>query len=342
MIRKCLLSFVVFSVFSFNTKLIAAIVFDEKPKRESIFDVMSQRDELAITLIFDVQEIIDHRKNDKKYPAILTFYDKRGVLQNWKIEVEARGVFRRYNCPEMPPLKLNFKKSDLKKRGLSKFDDFKIVTHCIEDYESAKAVVLKEYLAYKFYNSITENSFRVQLLKINYIDSKTGMIREHYGFIIEDFALLRDRIGAEKCEKPLGISKTGINREEYKKLALFQYMIGNSDWSLKQVRNVKVMLLDGKYVVIPYDFDFAGLVLAPYARVNADYGLTKLRQRVYLGYEEDLEDMKAVKKRFKKRKGRFKRTTKYFSPLPKAHQESVLSYLRSFYKNLDTIQLPEE
>lgn len=341
MLRKFLLSFVGLIIFSCNLQLRAEIVFDKRvKKKESIFDVMSQSNTLTITLIFNVQEIIDNRKSEKKQPGILTFLDKRGVLQNWKIDVEARGVFRRYNCPEMPPIKLNFKKSDLKEKGLSKFDDYKIVTHCIEDYESAKAVVLKEYLAYKYYNSITENSFRVQLLKINFVDSQTGIIRQHFGFIIEDFALLRDRVGAEKCKNPLGLTKDEINREEYKKLALFQYMIGNSDWSLRQVRNVKIMLLNGKNVVVPYDFDFAGLVLAPYARVNSDYGLTSLRERVFLGFEEDLKDMEAVKKRFKKRKGKFRRKAKYFHHLHKVHRKSVLIYLKSFYKNLEDIQLP--
>ncbi|MFK8008525.1 MAG: hypothetical protein AB8H03_19355 [Saprospiraceae bacterium] len=343
MLRKHLLLHIILLIFSSNIELKAELIFDKRVgKKESIFDVMTQPNELTITLIFNVQEIIDNRKSDKKHPGLLTFLDSEGNLQNWKVDVKARGVFRRYNCPEMPPIKLNFKKSDLKEKGLSKFDDYKIVTHCMEDYESAKAVVLKEYLAYKYYNSITDNSFRVQLLKINYVDSKTGIIRQHFGFIIEDFALLRDRVGAEKCKNPLGISKEEVNREEYKKLALFQYMIGNSDWSLRQVRNVKIMILGGKYVVVPYDFDFAGLVLAPYARVNSDYGLTSLRERVYLGFEEDLEDIEAVKKRFRKRKGRFKRKTKYLSLLHKVHKKSVLIYLKSFYKNLDDIHLPSK
>jgi hypothetical protein len=341
MLQKCLFSVGLFLIFSWNAELRSEIGFDMKPKENSIFDIMTQPNELNINLIFDVQKLIDNRKIDKKYPAVLTFLDKKGVLQSWKIEVAARGVFRRYNCPEMPPIKLNFKKSDLKEKGLSKFDDFKIVTHCLEDPFIAKAVVLKEYLAYKYYNLITKNSFRVQLLNINYIDAKTGLIRIHYGFIIEDFALLRDRVGAEKCKNPLGIAKKDINREEYRKMALFQYMIGNTDWSLGQVRNIKIMLLEGKYVVIPYDFDFAGLVLAPYARVNADYGLTSLRERVYLGFEEDLVEMEDVEKRFRRRKRRFKRKTKFLSPLHKIHKKSVLIYLNSFYKNLNEIQLPE-
>lgn len=342
MIRKYLLLLGVFLVFVNFSKLEAKILDIDKPKKKSIFDVMTQPDALTITLIFDVQKVIDDRKSDKEHPAVLNFIDKYGQLNSWDIKVETRGVFRRYNCPEMPPIKLNFKKSDLKKRGLSKFDDYKIVTHCMEEYESAKAVVLKEYLAYKFYNSISKYSFRVQLLKINYVDANTGIIRRHFGFIIEDFALLRDRLGAEKCKNPIGIDKEDINRDEYKKLALFQYMIGNSDWSLHQVRNVKIMLLEGKYVIIPYDFDFAGLVLAPYARVNSDYGLTSLRERVFLGFEEDLEDLEKTKKRFKRKKGKMKRRTKYLSDLHQAHKKSVLTYINSFYKNLDNIQLPEK
>ncbi len=340
MFQKCLFSFVLFLILSCNTELRSEIAFDEKIKKISIFDLMYQPNALEITLMFNVQEVVENRKSDKKHAAILSFTDKRGIPHKWNIKVKSRGVFRRYNCPEMPPLKINFKKSDLKKEGFSKFDDYKIVTHCIEDAFDAESIVFKEYLAYKYYNLITKNSFRVQLLKINYIDAETGYVKRHFGFMIEDFALLRDRVGAEKCETPLGIAKEDINREEYKKMALFQYMIGNADWSLRQVRNIKVMILDGKYVVVPYDFDFAGLVLAPYARVNADYKLTSLRQRVYLGFEDDLEDMKAVKKRFKKRKGRFKRKTKYFYLLHKDHRKSVLTYLDSFYKNMDNIQLP--
>lgn len=341
MLRKYFFSVGLILIFSWNTELRSEIVFDNKSEKKSIFDVMVQPNALTITLIFDVQEVINDRKSDKKHPAILIFSDRKGVSHNWKINVSARGVFRRYNCPEMPPIKFNFKKSDLKEKGFSKFDDYKIVTHCLKDPATAKAVVLKEYLAYKYYNSITENSFRVQLLNINYVDTFTGLIRRHSGFIIEDFALLRDRVGAEKCNNPLGIAKKDIDRKEFKKMALFQYMIGNSDWSLKQLRNVKVMFLDGKYVVVPYDFDFAGMVLAPYARINADYGLTSLRERVYLGFEDDLGDMEKVKKRFRKRKRRFKRRTKNLSLLPKIHKKSVLVYLDSFYKNLDNIQLPQ-
>ena len=332
---------ILISIFSFSNELKSEIEFkNSKKKKESIFDVMTQSNILEVTLIFNVQELIDDRKTDKKHPGRLTFKDKTGIFQNWKIDVEPRGVFRRYNCPEMPPIKLNFKKSDLKKKGLSKFDDFKIVTHCMEEYEDAKAVVLKEYLAYKYYNLITKNSFRVQLLKINYVDVNSGIIRHHFGFIIEDFAHLRDRVGAKKCTNPIGITNENIDRDAYKKMALFQYMIGNTDWSLRQVRNIKVMLLDEKYVVIPYDFDFAGLVLAPYARVNADYDLSSLRERVYLGFEEDLEYMESVKKRFKKKKGKFRRRTKHLVFLHKAHKNSVLVYLKSFYKNINDIQLP--
>ena len=117
MLRKCLLLFVLF--LSWNNELRSEIVFDEKPRSNSIFDLMYQPIPLEITLMFDVQEVIDNRKSDKKHPAILSFTDKKGIPQKWKINVNARGVFRRYNCPEMPPLKLNFKKFIICINGIS-------------------------------------------------------------------------------------------------------------------------------------------------------------------------------------------------------------------------------
>jgi hypothetical protein len=42
-------------------------------------------------------------------------------------------------------------------------------------------------------------------------------------------------------------------------------MIGNADYSVSLGHNYKIIYLDEKFLVLPYDFDLAGLV-------NADYG----------------------------------------------------------------------
>ena len=177
-------------------------------------------------------------------------------------------------------------------------------------------------------------------MKINFVDSNTGEIRQYIGFLIEDFGLLRERIGAEKVNNPLGISYELLDQKQFQRMALFQYMIGNYDWSFEQGRNVKVAKKNGKYIVIPYDFDFSGMVLAPYARINPDFNIKSLRQRVYLGYKEDLYEMKTTQKRFKRKRGKIRRTTKFLPLLDKKEKENVMGYIDTFYENLGFIHIP--
>ena len=61
-------------------------------------------------------------------------------------------------------------------------------------------------------------------------------------------------------------------------------MIGNEDWSLKHLRNTKMIEMpNGKVRVIPYDFDSAGLVNAAYARPDRDLRLETVLQRQFMG-----------------------------------------------------------
>ena len=54
------------------------------------------------------------------------------------------------------------------------------------------------------------------------------------------------------------------------KLSLFQYMIWNNDWSVPLLHNVKIVKITSNSlpIPVPYDFDWAGIVSAPY-RVGA-------------------------------------------------------------------------
>jgi len=114
----------------------------------------------------------------------------------------------------------------------------KLVTQCIEDEALAKKLLLKEYLAYKLFNQLTDKSFRVQLLKINFIDSHTEEQKVQYGFLIEDTAEFRNRLGATKVDKIYNIQPELLDREQFKIVALFQYMIGNIDYDLSSGRNI--------------------------------------------------------------------------------------------------------
>ena len=60
-----------------------------------------------------------------------------------------------------------------------------------------------------------------------------------------------------------------MNRDNYIKLSVFQYLIGNKDWWVSSRKNIVIMQPEdsssGLYVV-PYDFDFSGLVNAGYTK----------------------------------------------------------------------------
>lgn len=302
-----------------------------------IFDVLNYQEVVEVNLEMDVDAVISNRRNTEKHPATFSFIDEKGNNQSWNINVNLRGKFRRSRCEEMPPLKLNFKKSDLKEKGFKKFDDFKLVTHCIEDESDAKELILKEYLAYKLYNQLTEESFRAQLLKINYFDTKTERTKQHWGIIIEDTAQMRNRIGAEKAAKGLNPQRDAFHAFSIKRMALFQYMIGNLDYDIASVKNIKLIKKDDKLIPIPYDFDFSFFVNAPYMTVSPEFEVTSLKDRFYLGFTEDLKHMEEVRALFLSNKNSIYQTVKQFKLLSKSSRRKTIFFLDSFFKNIENI-----
>lgn len=325
-------------ILGLTSQLVFANLQPTSQIKSGIFDVLNFQEVVEVNLEMDVNGIISNRRNTEKHPATLSFTDVNGTEQIWNIKVNLRGKFRRTKCAEMPPLKLNFKKADLKAKGLGKFDDLKLVTHCVEDEEEAKTLILKEYLAYKLFNEISDESFRVQLLKINYVDLETKEQKQHFGILIEDTAQMRNRIAAEKIEPRVNLSADKFYTKSLKKVALFQYMIGNFDWDVRAIRNIKIVKRGDKLLAIPYDFDFSFFVDAPYASTGSDFQITSKTDRIYLGFEEDLKDMEEVKLFFISKKRDLYQTIKDFKLLKMGTRKRMIKYLDSFYKSIDDIK----
>jgi hypothetical protein len=337
-------SLILIIVISFSFNLLYAETVQQivtEPER-SIFDLVNYQEITEVTLELELDRLLADRKSEEDFKAKFSFKDYTGKEQTWKAKVNIRGRFRRIKCTEMPPLKLNFKKGDLADSGLSLFDDFKLVTQCVEDESIAKELLLKEYMAYKIYNEITDYSFRVQFLKINFKDAISGEVTQQWGFIIEDTAQLRARIGGEKYEKEFGINADSVNQDQFKSMALFQYMIGNLDWDVyKKVHNVKLIQKDGQLLTIPYDFDFSGIVAAPYTTFNPKYNIKSFKDRLYLGDPNDLKDMDLTIELFKSKKEGIIELIKSFKILDRDERKDLISFINSFYKETDNIQIPE-
>lgn len=320
-----------------------AVLADSKPGQKGIFEVIGHKEVVNIELSFDMEELLADRNSDDKHPAELRFKDEHGDWQNWDLKVNVRGKFRRIKCNELPPLKLNFKKKDLEAAGLADFDDFKLVTYCVDDYNAAKELLLKEYLVYKMYNQLTDQSFRVQLLNITYKDTKTGSKKRQMGFLIEDAAQLRARIDAEKSEVERAIEAERFDPQVTRTVALFEYMIGNTDWQITLSKNVKYVAKDDILIPIPYDFDFSGVVGASYATYSLKkYGQSTLYNRVYQGFETTTTtELKETMAYFQEKKDEIYNVIYQFKRLGPDARQQMINYLDTFFETKENIKFKD-
>ena len=207
------------------------------------------------------------------------------------VQVRLRGHSRLEAC-KFPPLRINFKKSLTKGSIFAGQDKLKLVTHC-STHKSSQANLLQEYLAYKIFNQLSDVSFRVRLLRISYIDTNRGdnaTPQVHYAFLIESTDELVKRTKT-KPVKVKGVKLSTLNNEHMAKVYVFQYLIGNTDWSLATAlkettccHNGKLLDTAAKQVYVPYDFDLSGLVNARYAYPDSSLRIKRVTQRLYRGF----------------------------------------------------------
>ncbi len=291
---------------------------------------------LNLSLRFDLTEYMRKKPKEEYMKAILTYHISEKDSLNKEIKLRSRGISRNNIC-SFPPISLNFKKSDMKSPEMKKVDKVKLVTHCKSGNEE---YLFKEYLIYKLYNVLTDFSFNVRLVKIDYISTaKNQKIIRSYAFLIEPLNILADRTKAVPVES-LAISGKNIISEMLDRMTIFNYMIGNTDWSLAGQHNLKVLsVIDsdnpGLGAVVPYDFDYAGLVNAHYAVPTEGLGLENVRQRRFLGYcRSDEQYVKALIE-FSENKAEFYRIINDFTYLNDKDKKYMIAYLDEFYKMLE-------
>ena len=134
---------------------------------KTLFQKLDDFERIIIQL--DIDAMLSNKRSEEYQPATILFYGDNQSTIKFEAKVKARGKYRRVYC-DLPPLKVNFSKSELDDLGLyTKFDKFKLVNNC---YLSGKAdqALLKEFCVYKMYNQISEQSFRVKSFSIIYQD----------------------------------------------------------------------------------------------------------------------------------------------------------------------------
>lgn len=300
----------------------------------SFFDKMSQDDVVEITIKTELDSLIENRNSKDYRPATFSLKQGKSSL-NFDMKVKTRGKFRRRVC-DFPPLKLKFSKEDLAAAGFSAYNKMKLVTHCLDDKELSRETIMREYLTYELYREVTENSFRVQLAKLIYIDSNSGKKTKRWGFLIESTKEMAARLGAVEVEK-MGQEAEAFDLTAEKISSTFNYLIGNEDYNLEMNKNVKFIQKHGsdKLIPVPYDFDFSDLVNAPYARFKSDPNKIAERQRVYMGLTPDRKDLHSTHSFYKTKKESLIKKVYKFHLLSEGSKKEIVSYLKSFYDLID-------
>ena len=241
---------------------------------------------LEIELAGPIGELIGHRADKLEYPFVLRANDVEISVQ-----VRARGNSRLRLC-HFPPLRLNFEGQDVAGTVFADQGRVKLVSHCREapNYES---YLLDEYAAYRIFNVISDNSYRVRLARVTYVDTAEDAdprTIERFAFLIESADDLAQRIGAQHVEVP-GIAIGSLDEAQAAEVFVYQYLIGNTDWSLVTAdsddfccHNIDLYQADDRHIIVPFDFDLSGLVDARYAKPDPSLRLSRVTQRRYRGY----------------------------------------------------------
>lgn len=300
------------------------------------YDLFESEDILDITLSGNMKELMNDRGEVSQYHSYkLTYSDHLSGIDSIDLLIKTRGHFRKLkeNCT-YPPIQLNFEESEMSPSSyFYKQGKMKLVTPCRDE-----KFVIREYLAYKIYNLVTEKSFRNRLVRITFHDNVKNTITDPmYGFILETEEKMAERNQSNSYER-LRIQPENTQREPFLTMAVFEYLIGNTDWSVQYLQNIKLLLTDETGIphTVPYDFDHAGIVSAPYAKPAEQLLMTSVKQRRYRGFcIEDMSEFDEVFAMYNSLKPDIYKIYTENSLLDEKSLKSTLKFLDDFFETIN-------
>ncbi len=300
--------------------------------------LFAAHDMIRIGLRADFNVLLDDVGDERiEHSGFLDYYDGTDTLV-LQVKIKTRGNFRRDedNCT-FPPLRINFKKKEVVGTLFEGMDKIKLVTHCRPNSKGYRQNVLSEYLVYRVFNILTDTSFRVRPASINYIDTPSGKnTQESYAFFIEPDDVLAERIGGQEIKQKY-LMQDSTRYEHISRLAVFQYFVGNTDWAVSTLHNIKLFVTDTlkPAYAIPYDFDWCGVVDAFYAQPQPRFELTSVTERLFRGFCRTREELEQEFDYFKMKKVEIYQLAENFEFLTKRQRKDILNYFDDFYEIIE-------
>lgn len=293
---------------------------------------------LAIVLELPIDDVLRHAKEKPTVDAKLRFAEDAAEIVI-DMSVTTRGKSRLQQC-RFPPLSINLKKKQAASTVFEGQNKLKLVTPC-RGTKLYGRYLNQEYAIYKAFNLLTDYSFRVRKLTVTFRDTNGRHKDEsHEAFFIEPLKAAAARLGMETVSTDT-IAFTQLDPEQLSIMTLFQFLIGNTDWSARKGPGDKGCCHNGKpvapiksahgWVVLPYDFDQSGIINTSYAVPSEKLNIRSVRQRLYRGFCRNNGQLDATIALFNKHRAAIEELFGNAAEKRSA-RKSVLRYVDSFYE----------
>jgi hypothetical protein len=280
--------------------------------------------------------LADGGEERPELPGVVRFTDAAGQDVALDVEIRIRGKSRVDICT-YPPLNLNFGRSQLDGTVFAGQNQLKLVTLC-KHTDPYRTYLAQEHQIYRAYRALADESFRVRWLSVEFVETEGRRLSSYVepAFLIEEDWEVAERHDLEVLE----VASVELARLDPRKaalLALFQFMIGNWDWSIRAApgesccHNGKPLGNEAIVIILPYDFDQSGIIDAEYAQPRSYLNIRSVRQRVYRGYCAMNGELDWAIERMNERRAALERAFDS-QPVAERARARAFDYVESFYE----------
>jgi hypothetical protein len=323
----------------FFAPLMLVVVAGQAPVASPLFD---EEEILELTIEAPMRELIRKRSDKAKYDAVVRYTDSSGVERVLHAQLASRGNARLEAC-KFPPLRLTLDKNETAGTVFEGQDRLKMVSQCNRSRDGENWL-LQELGIYRAYNIVSEYSYRARRLDVIYLDSSSSRWkRTQPAFFIESTGEVANRLQLDSIRPPT-IEPGQFNQAELAKNLLFQLLIANTDFSAKRgpsgegcCHNGRVLASPGQHknwIVVPYDFDQAGVINTDYALPDERLAIRAVNSRLYRGFCWQNDSLPEVIELFTKRR---EEITQALIPaeMSSSRQSRIRRFADGFYEILD-------
>lgn len=264
-------------------------VLSSPSKSAPLFD---SKQTLDVVIEAPALQLSRQRHEKPEFPGTFHYTDASGRVRSLAVNVSTRGKSRLEVC-DYPPLKITFDRQQTAGTLFEGQRNLKLVRQCMRG-QAGRGWVYLELGVYRAYSVITDYSFKARQLSVTFRDTDSGG-REYVqpGFFLEDDKELAKRVNRQRIRPP-EVDPEQMALVEMTRKLLFQFLIGNTDFAVKRgpsgegcCHNGRVFAEAGKHddwIVVPYDFDYSGIINAKYAAPAEALPISRVTTRLYRGF----------------------------------------------------------